>query len=76
MVIGWLEWKNMDGCRVNPLEGGGMVECVHCNVEAVPLKNICESIKYQWFWIPKVIDDKGFGDHLYNIPKAKLRGIM
>jgi hypothetical protein len=23
----------MDGCRGNPLEGGDMVECVHCNVE-------------------------------------------
>jgi hypothetical protein len=45
-------------------------------LKGVPLKNICESIKYQWFWIPNVIDDKGFGDHLYNIPKAKLRGIM
>jgi hypothetical protein len=32
--------KNMDGCRGNPLEGGDMVECVHCNVEGVPLKNI------------------------------------
>ncbi len=45
-------------------------------LKGVPLKNICESIKYQWFWIPKVIDDKGFGDHIYNIPKAKLKGIM
>jgi hypothetical protein len=53
-----------------------MVECVHCNVEGVPSKNICGSIKYQRFWISKVIDDKGFRDHLYNIPKAKLRGIM